>query len=397
MTMPLDAVRIALVNAFLKKHGCAALLAWRVEEIVALFGRLPHWGLTFVLWPCEGSPIVYAPESEPDFRLPDPAQADTKRFGWGRLNCPEPFTNLAELVAHDAGRLGIQGKPVAWFSSLPAQAPSSSPGETPPLPGHVVPTLLSHIGEGWDASVYAAEFFAVKTPSEIIRIRRANAVASAALATFFVHLQPGLTEAELAGWVEFEIHRHTGRDGIGYARGFAAVQSGPNTAMAGRYNVSSGRKLASGDLVVIELATCVDGYWSDLTRTGCVGAPSADQQRLHTCVIEAQTAAIRAVRAGAVAHDVDAAARNSLTKAGWGSAFTHATGHATGFRYHDPGPVLGPGERGMLEAGVVVTTEPGIYDETLGGVRVEDDVWVTPDGAEMLSTAPRGLDGKDES
>lgn len=395
MTMPIDPARCALVNAFLKRHGCAAFIGWRAEEIVALFGRLPHWGLTFVLWPCDGSPIVYAPELEPDSRLPDSAQAEVKRFGWGQLNGPEPFAALAELVAHDAERLGVQGKQMALFERPPAQAPTSSPGEAPPLPGHVVPALLSRIGKGWDASAYAAEFFAVKTPSEIFHIRRVNAVASAALATFFARLQPGLTEAEVAGWVEFEIHRQIGRDGIGYARGFAAVQSGPNTAMAGRYNVSSGRKLASGDLVVIELATCVDGYWSDLTRTGCVGAPSEDQQRLHACVIEAQRAAIRAVRGGAVAHDVDAAARNSLEKAGWGRAFTHGTGHATGFRYHDPGPVLAPGERSVLVAGAVVTIEPGIYDETLGGVRIEDDVWVTPDGAEMLSTAPRGLDGKD--
>lgn len=164
------------------------------------------------------------------------------------------------------------------------------------------------------------------------------------------------------------------------------VQSGPNSACAGRFNRSTARRLENGDLVLIELAACVNGYWSDLTRTAAVGSPKPEAAEILNLVKDAQQAAVNAVRPGAVAGDVDALARGKIAAQGLGPFFTHHTGHHVGFRYHDPGFLILPGEYSKLEAGMVITLEPGVYIPERGcGARVEDDVLVTESGHEVLS------------
>jgi Xaa-Pro dipeptidase len=170
------------------------------------------------------------------------------------------------------------------------------------------------------------------------------------------------------------------------------VQSGPNTALAGCFNRSSGRRIESGDLVLIELATCVNGYWSDLTRTETVGPVSAQAADLLAAVHMAQQAAIRMLRPGVSAREVDAAARESLDKAGFADYFTHATGHHVGFRYHDPGFAIAPDCNELLTRGMVVTIEPGAYIANRGmGARIEDNIVVTANGADILSAESHPL------
>jgi Xaa-Pro aminopeptidase len=145
-------------------------------------------------------------------------------------------------------------------------------------------------------------------------------------------------------------------------------------------------------MVAVELATCVDGYWSDLTRTGVVGAPDEKQAALLAAVREAQEAAIREVRVGVTCGQVDAAARRILNERGYGAGFTHSTGHQVGLRYHDPGPALEASSTVRLEAGMIVTVEPGVYGAAFGGgARFEDNILVTEDGP--ISLSPHELVG----
>ncbi|HEU4798836.1 MAG TPA: M24 family metallopeptidase, partial [bacterium] len=140
------------------------------------------------------------------------------------------------------------------------------------------------------------------------------------------------------------------------------------------------------DLVMLELSTVADGYFSDLTRMATVGRPSSRQQELLDAVRRAQRSAIEAIRPGVTGDAVDRAARGILEGAGLGDAFIHITGHGLGFRYHEPMPLLYPGSKDVLEAGMVTSVEPGVYNEKFGGVRIEDDVAVRSDGAEVLSS-----------
>jgi Xaa-Pro dipeptidase len=134
------------------------------------------------------------------------------------------------------------------------------------------------------------------------------------------------------------------------------------------------------------LATCVNGYWSDLTRTAPVGSPKPEVEEILAIVKEAQHSAVDGVRPGVSAAEVDALARDKIAAQGFSSFFTHHTGHHVGFRYHDPGFLIFPGESAKLKPGMVITIEPGVYiRERRAGARLEDNVLVTESGHEVLS------------
>ena len=149
-----------------------------------------------------------------------------------------------------------------------------------------------------------------------------------------------------------------------------------------------------GDLVVLDFGGFLDGYCCDLTRTVALGTPSPEARRVYTAVLDAQAAAIAAVKPGIEASAVDAAARALLTTRGLGEAFGHGTGHGLGLDVHEDPRVGKPrvdSPSVRLEAGMVVTIEPGAYLPGWGGVRIEDDILVTDTGCEVLTRVPRSL------
>ena len=381
MHTPLDFERQTRLQAAMQQDELAAVLAWRAEEVVLTIGACPYLGMTLCLYPRTGEPIVYRFAYEPPDVVP-PYLAQRIYTSWD---------DLQQLLAADLNRLALGHAPIGFARDSGRQVLPSLAAELPALTPAIIERLLAEVSTS-DASAFFAAQSQHKTSREVVAIRRSNAVAASGLRVFFDALTPGLAEAEVAGRVEAAIHAQTGRDSIRAARGWAYVQSGPNTLDAGTYSRSSGRALAAGDLVVIELATCVDGYWSDLTRTGVVGQPTDQQIALLNVVREAQAAALEMVRVGVTHAGVDQAARDYLAARGYGSGFTHATGHHVGFRYHDHGPLLQPDSAAPLEEGMIITVEPGVYGVAFGGgARFEDNVLVTADGARCLS--PRELIG----
>jgi Xaa-Pro aminopeptidase len=169
------------------------------------------------------------------------------------------------------------------------------------------------------------------------------------------------------------------------------VASGPNSALP--HARPSARRIEAGDLVVLDFGGVLDGYCVDLTRMAAVGSPTASAMALYESVREANASAVRAVRPGVPASDIDRAARAVLEEKNLGETFRHATGHGLGLEVHEA-PRLArsdaePQER--LEAGMVFAIEPGAYVEGIGGVRLEDDVLVTPEGCEVLTKVPHDL------
>lgn len=228
----------------------------------------------------------------------------------------------------------------------------------------------------------------VKDASEIASLRDAAARLTTVAENAFRAIRPGVTERDVAATIEM------GLRAAGYERPAfdTIVASGPNAALP-HYRAGL-RILKPGDLVVLDFGGVLDGYCSDLTRTVSVGAPTEDAIRLHAAVRDAQRAAIEAVKPGVPATSVDAAARSLLESRGLGEAFGHGTGHGLGLDVHEE-PRVGPprphSASVQLEPGMVFTIEPGAYLPGMGGVRIEDDVLVTGDGYEVLTSVPREL------
>ena len=225
----------------------------------------------------------------------------------------------------------------------------------------------------------------VKDDGEIDRMAEAAAVADAALATCRSMLAAGVTEADFALALDFEMRRG-GADGPSFE---TIVASGPNGAKPHHNPVA--RQIQPGELVVVDFGAQVDGYCSDMTRTLCVGEPaSATARRMVEVVAESQRAGVDAVVAGAEARAVDEACRSIIADAGWADAFLHSTGHGVGLEIHEA-PRVSSASTDTLESGYVVTVEPGVYLPEHGGVRIEDTVVVTTEGCRTLTNAPKDL------
>jgi Xaa-Pro dipeptidase len=377
--------RAKQIGSFLRQNDLRAWISWRPDELLMLSGYFPFWGASLLVNFAEAEPVLFVPILEPRDHIPEGLRV--REYPWGDLKCADPYSVLVSAVGGEFDRVRVKPEsagmnPWTARTSLPIQA-----GEQIPLPEDFS-AKFSAIAGKTDSRCRKgfADLYLRKTPEEIAAIRLANEVANIGLQVFLDNLQPGITEAEVAAAVESIIYRQIGRDGIFHARAWAMVQSGPNSADAGRFNRSTGRHLEAGDLVLIELATCVNGYWSDLSRTAPVGGPKPAAVPILELARSAQQAAIDGLRPGVSAGQIDALARDRIAAQGLAAFFTHHTGHHVGFRYHDPGFIIAPGESAALEAGMVVTIEPGIYIPERGaGARIEDNVLITESGHEVLS------------
>jgi Xaa-Pro aminopeptidase len=234
----------------------------------------------------------------------------------------------------------------------------------------------------WDGHIEAAR--AVKDAGELSLMREAAKIACSSWEEILPLVTPGVLETELAAEIEFRMRRK-GASGAAFN---TIIASGPRGALPHAH--ATRRAVGKNELVVFDLGAILRGYSSDLTRTVFVGRAPAEIRRWYSAVLEAQQAARDVLRPGVSAQEVDAAARKILHRAGLGKQFVHSTGHGLGLEVHEM-PRLARGEKWLLRAGVVVTIEPGVYVEGKGGIRIEDDVLVTPDGAEYLTDANREL------
>jgi len=221
----------------------------------------------------------------------------------------------------------------------------------------------------------------VKSAQEIERIAQAAALADRALADVIGLLRPGATERQIALEAEFLMRRQ----GAEAAAFDLIVASGPRSALP--HADTTDRALEPGDLVVIDIGARVAGYCSDMTRTFAVEHAGDRASQIYGIVYRAQRAAAAQVWPGVVCGELDATARAVIDEAGHGDDFGHGLGHGVGIEVHER-PRLGQGEEVRLVAGNVVTVEPGIYLDGFGGVRLEDLMVVTEDGADTITGAP---------
>ncbi len=224
-----------------------------------------------------------------------------------------------------------------------------------------------------------------KDEQELLSIRCAIGRAEESFRELRKYIKPGAREQDLGLKLECLIREKGARK----AAFDIIVASGTNGAMP--HASVTNRRIKKGDLVTFDFGAEAEGYFSDITRTLCVGRPSARQREIHDLVLRAQAAAIRSVRSGVTCKSVDDAARNIIQRAGHGKQFGHGTGHGIGLMVHE-GPSLSPLSQDRVERDMVFTVEPGVYVPGWGGVRIEDMVLVTEEGARVLTTLPRELE-----
>lgn len=392
--MSMDAERLERLKGVLQQVGLDALLLRLPENIVMTCGVWPMNGFSYGLVTAADGPVALVAPACEDQEMDDFWGSDVRYFGWARLDAPPDPHELITAHLRDIARtLKIERARIGYEGSFEAVAPPHNAGEL------LVPTERhrAYLAEvlpdvRWqDATDLLHGLRARKTPAEVERLRRSHRIASDGLRKFHQAVEPGVSEAQLAAVVYGEcLNRGVETDGVRHVNVYPQISSGPNAHRAWRPIVTTGpRRLQDGQIALLELALCVDGFWADVTRIKVAGRPTTLQQDAFEAVRRAQQAATDTIKAGVPAARPHEVATELLRNLGMDQYMVHLTGHGLGFRYHEPEPFLMPGNDRPLEVGHVCSVEPGLYHESFGGIRIEDNVAVTEEGADVLTDAPK--------
>ena len=317
--------------------------------------------LTCLIVPAAGDPVLLVPELERPRARTAPIGESVQTVSW--RDGDDPHAALAGLLGR-GGRYGVTDRMAAvHILGLQRQLPEASF-----VPGSAVVGRLR----------------AVKDPEELELLSRAARGADEVFRRLLESRIEGQREEEVARSLG-ELLRENGHEEVT----FAIVASGPNGASP--HHEPGGRFIRAGDPVVLDFGGRVGGYCSDISRTVCVGGAPAQFREVYDVVAEAQEAAFRAVAPGVRAEEVDLAARRVIDSAGYGDRFIHRTGHGIGLEEHEE-PYIVAGNAEPLTEGMCFSIEPGIYLDGDFGVRIEDIVAVTEDGATRLNRASRALE-----
>ena len=364
MTLPpMDSAgRVERLRALFDKAGCDALLVTTLTNIRYLTGFTGSAALLLV----RGDELVFAT----DGRYRDQAAEQLGAAGVeARIEVGMVKVQQERLTAAAAGiaRLGLEAGNVTWSRQRAFAAEWFAGAELVPTEG-VVESLRQ-----------------VKDAGELARMEEAARIADEALTQAKPLLLDSPTERDFALQLDFTMRR-LGASGPSFE---TIVASGPNGAKP--HARPGDRRIAPGELVVLDFGAVVDGYCSDMTRTVCVGEPAdATARRMYDVVIDSQARGAAAVRPDVVGSEVDKACREVIAEAGWADAFLHSTGHGVGLDIHEA-PWVASTATASLVAGNVVTVEPGVYLPDHGGVRIEDTLVVTDDGPRALTRSPKDL------
>jgi Xaa-Pro aminopeptidase len=383
-----DSLRVRLLQEKMIEAGLEALVCRLPENVVYITETWPHHGISVAVLPKEGKPTHFIPEVEADWGNRE--WAEVVPFGWALLKDQDLYTSYRQLLEQVSEKHSLKGAKVGVELELEVIGTTYRHAE-PILPAAPWEELIKDVlneSQLIDITDLMQSAKLVKTEYDLSRLKVANELAEIGANEFLKKLEPGMTEVEISAIIEGTIRaKGAGYKGARLVWAEAETASGSiNTAKANLLIPSTDRVIEEGDLVMVEMATLMDGYYSDLTFMAVAGEPSERQKEVHNKVLEAQQAASRELVPGNTYEAPDTAARSVLEEAGLGEFFVHVTGHGLGFRFHESTPFLMPGAVGTLVEGIVTSVEPGVYIKDFGGIRIEDDVAVGKDGPIFLST-----------
>lgn len=388
------------VVAGMAERNLRAMVSFLPENILFFSGCWPSTNAA-VLVPADGKPTLVLSRPDRDF-VPPGFEGEARVYDT-RLEDDPPDDCIVRLL-RDALKAGkLERGRLGCDRSMETIAATHIGGEAhvPGLPFYRrLESGLPGV-ELVDCTDWIRQLRMIKTSAEIEALRRCCEIVDHALARARESLRAGLKETELAAVIESAIQTYgVGYQGVKRARGFAFVMAGPrNTEEAwGAFNISTDRRMLDGDLVLIELDSQADGYWSDISRTFVVGGrPDARQREIWEAVRDSQQKTVESLKPGVRAAEVDRTARDAIASRGYGDRFLHHVGHGVGFAFHempylDPASRLEAGQDHEIRPGMVLAIEPGIYLPAWGGIRLEDNVVLTAQGrAEYLSRFDRAL------
>ncbi len=319
--------------------------------------------------------LLVSPGHDPALILPElelpkvdlfPYKVQAFAYGENPSEWEDAFRNATQALGLDGKRIGVEPRQMRLleFRHIKAGAPEAD------FP---------------DATDVLSELRLKKDKAEVDAMRQAVKIAQDALEAVIPKIKIGMTEKELSSELVMQLLKHGSESEMPFA---PIVSAGPNSANP--HASPTKRKIQVGDLLVVDWGASYDGYISDLTRTFAVGEVDEEYKKIHKIVQDSNAAGRAAAKPGVPCANVDIAARDVIEKTGYGKYFTHRTGHGIGMEGHEP-PYMRGDNMQLLEPGMAFTVEPGIYLAGRNGVRIEDNLVITEEGAESLSDMPREI------
>jgi Xaa-Pro aminopeptidase len=317
-----------------------------------------------VFFPIKGKPAIVVPAFEASKTEHSPIEWQVFTYKDGQ-EPSEAYEAAAKALGMDSWRIGVEALTMRVMELRLLEA-SALKAKFDPAEEIIAPMRM------------------IKDADEVAAMRKAVAITENALAHVLGVIKPGMTERQVSAELTMALLRG-GAESLSFE---PLIQSGPNSALP--HYIVGDRVIRRGDILLLDFGVTVDGYASDITRTYVIGEASAEIQKIYDLVKRSNEAGRVAGKPGASGQDVERAARQVIEDGGYGKYFTHRTGHGLGLEGHEP-PYMVEGNAVPLEVGNTYTVEPGIYIPGLGGVRIEDDMLITPNGSESLTTFKREL------
>ncbi len=344
--------RIDAVRKYIGENGIDGALITRKENLFYFTGSAPVLGGYLLI--TEDDARFYVPELEYE-EARETARVEVEKF--------KKLTELYDVLK-PLKSLGVEGSlSMSFGNSLREKAEIEE---------------LKFIDD------VIKELRIIKTPEEIEVIEAACRIADQAMMVAIEEISEGKTEREIAAKMEY-IMKTNGAEKVAFD---TIIASGWRSALP--HGIASDKRIEKGELVVVDEGALYRHYNSDMTRTIVVGSPNEKQKEIYEAVLEAQKRGVEEARPGITTKELDTIVRNVIEEYGYGDYFIHSTGHGVGLEIHE-WPRVSQFDETELKPGMVITVEPGIYIPKFGGVRIEDTVLITEDGAKRLTKTDREL------
>lgn len=385
MPYPIDNAKLDRVRGLMKDYDVDALVVRAPDNIVYLTNYWCMKGYDIAIFPRQGEPTLIALEPQEEDARRNSWTQDIRFFkGYHPSDPRPPGMRSLDIAVQVLKERDLTGR-VALELSQGTQSADRMVGEPSTWTQPWFDAFKAVSGAVVDIYPLINAARAIKTAQEIERMKLANELAALAMEHTWERLRPGMKESEVGAIFEGFVHSHgVGYKGVEMARAFTLVWSGPGIRT---FTATGDRPVQEHEPTLLEIWVCVDGYWNDLTKNLCPGDLTPEYNRLLDLLLAVFNEAVAFSKHGASLPELDRLIRARIAEGGYPGQPSHPICHGVGARAHEP-PYAHQASTGQIHEGMVLAIEPGIYWPGGGGLRLEDNFWITGDGNEKLCSFP---------